>query len=81
MFYLEECPHCKKAQSLEDSLILSNPEYKNLVIRRVNERLNRDFADKFNYYYVPTYYVEGKKIHEGAIEQEDVKKVFDLALK
>lgn len=80
MFYLENCPYCKKAVKLEDELILSYPEFKKAVIRRVDEKLNPAFADKFNYYYVPTYYVDGKKIHEGDLELDDVKKVFEKAI-
>ncbi len=80
MFYMENCPYCRKAVEIEQELILSDPKYKDIVIRRVDEVLNPEFADKFNYYYVPTYYVDGKKIHEGAAAAADIKKVFNAAL-
>jgi hypothetical protein len=30
-----------------------------------------DIADQYDYYYVPTYYLDGIKFHEGIPEQKD----------
>ena len=38
-----------------------------------------DLADSYDYFYVPTYYVGGEKVHEGHAEREDVEKVLRLA--
>jgi hypothetical protein len=47
----------------------------------VDENMEAQFADSLDYYYVPTYYVDGRKIHEGAVSKDDVRAVFDAALK
>ena len=36
-------------------------------------------ANTYDYYYVPTYYVGGKKVHEGHAEKSDVERVLRLA--
>jgi hypothetical protein len=47
----------------------------------VDENIEVDFANSLDYYYVPTYYVDGKKVHEGAASRENVRAVLDAALK
>ena len=37
-------------------------------------------ADAFDYYYVPTFYVDGVKVHEGGIYPEEVEKILRSAL-
>ena len=39
-----------------------------------------DVADKFDYYYVPTFYVDGVKEHEGGIYPEEVERILRKAL-
>ena len=41
---------------------------------------NPAYAERFDYYYVPTYYVEGKKMHEGVATKEKVEAVLRSAL-
>ena len=79
MFMFDECPHCQLALRFLDEL-LDQPEYKDLVIKQINERKESELADQYDYYYVPTFYVGDEKVHEGHAEMEDVKKVLDLAL-
>ena len=37
-------------------------------------------ADTFDYYYVPTFYVDGVKVHEGGVYPEEVEKILRSAL-
>lgn len=74
----DECPHCQLALRLLDEL-MAQDEYKDIEITKINERKNPEIADQYDYYYVPTFYVENEKVHEGHAEREDVKKVLDLA--
>ncbi|NLJ94014.1 MAG: thioredoxin family protein [Clostridiaceae bacterium] len=78
MFMFDECPHCQLALRLLDEL-MAQDEYKDIEITKINERKNPEIADQYDYYYVPTFYVENEKVHEGHAEREDVKKVLDLA--
>ncbi|MEG1896111.1 MAG: hypothetical protein RR162_07695 [Oscillospiraceae bacterium] len=46
----------------------------------VEEKENADIADKYDYFYVPCFYVDGKKLHEGAVTKEKIKAVLDSAM-
>ncbi len=80
MFYLESCPHCINASNLTAELISENPRYGELEIEKIEESKNPEIADSYDYYYVPTYFVDEMKIHEGVPTKEAIKKVFDVAL-
>lgn len=80
MFMLKECPYCKKALNWMDELKKENPKYAELEIQIVDEQEQAELAEQYDYFYVPTYYVDGEKVHEGAATKEIVKQVFDKAL-
>ena len=80
LFKLANCPHCKLALKLQDELFEAHPEWREVPLRMVDEAVEKEFADSYDYYYVPTYYVDGVKVHEGHAEKEDVEKVFLAAL-
>ncbi|MDR1569435.1 MAG: thioredoxin family protein [Oscillospiraceae bacterium] len=79
-FYFDECPYCQQANGYLDSLIEQRPEYGRIPITRINERKQPDIADKYDYYYVPTFYVGAKKVHEGASTREKIEMVLKRAL-
>ena len=81
MMIQESCPYCRKARKFMEELQVENPKYAELDIRMVDENIEVDFANSLDYYYVPTYYVDGKKVHEGAASRENVRAVLDAALK
>ena len=54
-------------------------EWRDIPLRVIDEREEADLADSYDYFYVPTYYVGGEKVHEGHAEREDVEKVLRLA--
>ena len=81
MFMMETCPHCQKALSLMEEICREHPEYKTINVEKIDETKKADYAAKFNYYYVPTFYVDGVKIHEGSPTKEDVEKVYSEAAK
>ena len=77
---MESCPYCKAALRIMDELFASNSEYMGLEIEKIDERVHPDIAEKYDYYYVPSYYVDGEKLHEGVASKEKIKRVFDAAL-
>ncbi|GHV47991.1 hypothetical protein FACS1894204_11910 [Synergistales bacterium] len=80
MFLMGTCPHCKKALSLMDEIFAEHPEYKSVPLKKTDETKEPDYAATFDYYYVPTFYVGGEKLHEGVPTKEAVEKVFAAAL-
>lgn len=80
-FHLSYCPHCLRARQLMAQLFKTHPEYKSIPIREVNENKEPEFADSFDYYLVPAFFVDGKKVHEGRVTYDQIKAVFEEALK
>jgi glutaredoxin len=81
MFLMETCPHCKKALSLMEEICAEHPEYKAVEIKKTDETKEPDYAAKFDYYYVPTFYVGDVKLHEGVPTKEAIEKVYAEALR
>jgi len=80
MFILETCPYCKAALRWMDELYAKNPAYKDLDIEIIDERKHPEISDKYDYNLVPTYYVDGEKLHDGAASLEIIQRIFDTAM-
>lgn len=80
LFYLKQCPFCKKAIRYIEELKAQYTELACVDIEMIEESEQADVADKFDYYYVPTFYVDGVKEHEGGIYPEEVEEILRKAL-
>ena len=80
LFILKGCPHCKLALAYQQELLAERPQWREVPLRIVDEREEKALADSYDYYYVPSYYVNGKKVHEGHAERADVEAVYRAAL-
>ena len=81
MFITDWCPYCKKAFSIMEDLKSENPEFATIEIRVIDEEREPQIAKDHDYYYVPTYYVDGVKLHEGVPTKDIIRTVFEEALK
>lgn len=81
MFVLEDCPYCKKAYKMMDEIKSKKAEYGDVKVEIVEETKHPDRAAKYDYYYVPTFFVDGKKIHEGIPSEEAIERVYQAAIK
>ena len=73
MFYQPMCPFCRRAFQYIDELTQESPIFGNIEIEKIDELKEAALADTFDYYYVPTFYVNGKKVHEGGIYKEEMR--------
>jgi len=80
LFYLKNCPFCKKALRYIEEAKAACPELAAVDIELVEESEEPEVAERFDYYYVPTFYVGGVKVHEGGIYPEEVEAVLRRAL-
>lgn len=80
MFYLKNCPFCKKAIRYIGELKAAHAELAPIEIEMIEESERPDVADRYDYYYVPTFYVGGVKEHEGGIYPEEVERILRKAL-
>ena len=78
-FYLPNCPHCKLAMRLLEELQKENPAYAEIPIRRIDESREKALAESYDYWYVPCFFYQGKKLHEGHAEREDVRRALETA--
>lgn len=80
------CPYCRTADKVMEELKQEKPEYNNIRITKLEDMSPE--AQKYgkDYYYVPSMFVDGKKIYEAhpgetAEEcREMVRKVFEAAV-
>lgn len=80
LFYLKNCPFCKKALRYIEETKAAHPELAEVEIEMIEESEQPGVADGFDYYYVPTFYVDGEKVHEGGIYPEEVERILRRAL-
>lgn len=79
MFTMASCPHCRRALQWMAELQQENPAFSALSIEIIDETVHPDIARQFDYYYVPTYYIENSKVHEGVPTKDAIREVFRKA--
>lgn len=79
-FYMPSCPHCKLATKCLEELKNEDPRYQGIPVQMIDETSQKALADSYDYWYVPCFFLDGKKLHEGHAEKADVKAVLDAAL-
>lgn len=79
MFMFEGCPHCRRAEGMIASLLAAHPEYKEVPFVMIDERKDPETADKYDYYYVPCFFVGDEKIAEGVPTEESIEKAYAAA--
>lgn len=72
MFIQERCPFCVKALRYIDEARAAHPELEAVEIEIHDEIKESEYADTFDYYYVPTFYIGDEKVHEGGIYADEV---------
>ena len=80
LFYQERCPFCKKAFRYIEELKEEYPAFRDLRIDTIEETQQPELADQYDYYYVPTFYLDGQKEHEGGIYKNEVEALLRKAL-
>lgn len=80
MMVLDTCPYCKQAFQMMEQLRKSHPEYDGVKIDVIEEQREPEKTEGYDYWYVPTFFVGGKKIMEGVPTLEKVDEMFREAL-
>lgn len=79
MFYLENCPHCRRAYSMIEELKSQYQKYSNVNIELVEESKNVQMASAHDYYYVPAFFLDGEKLFEGVPSIDKIEEVLKKA--
>ena len=81
-FYIDFCPYCRNADRAIKELLKENPDFSKIEINKINEDRHPEISERYDYYYVPTFFVDGKKeyeAHPGESYEESksiIKKIF-----
>ncbi|MFV0394827.1 MAG: thioredoxin family protein [Coprobacillaceae bacterium] len=76
IFILEDCPHCKNARRWIEELYLEEPIYRDIEIEYIDEIKHSEIANTYDYYLVPSIYLDEKKVHEGVASKEIIENIF-----
>lgn len=79
-FKLRNCPYCIRVNGYLEEL-LNEENYKSIRIRHIDESKERELANSYNYYLVPSFFLNNEKLFEGIMNKEDVRKVLDTIIK
>ena len=79
LFIMESCPYCKQALRSIEEVKFEHPELRDIQIHLIDERKERRLADSYDYYYVPSFYIDEKKVHEGAVDKMKVLAILQAA--
>ena len=55
-------------------------QYKTIEVELIEESEQPELADQYDYYYVPTFYLDGQKVHEGGIFEPEVEAILQKAI-
>lgn len=80
MMILNDCPHCKRAAKMIEVLKEKHPEYRDIVINAYDENEHPEISEKFDYYYVPSMFADGRKLLEGVPSFESIEAALQAAL-
>ena len=75
LFYLRNCPFCKRALQYIEELRGEHEEFRSIEIEMIEESEQPEVADRYDYYYVPCFYLGEEKLHEGGIYKEEVEEL------
>ncbi len=78
LFILKNCPYCIQAQRDIETLKREVP-YSKIEIEEIDEAVQQELANQYDYYYVPCFYIDGQKVSEGAVDFETIRKILDMA--
>lgn len=79
LYIKADCPYCRRALAWMEELFSRRPELRSCPLTIVDEDADPETAAKADYYYVPTFFVGGVKVHEGAATRASVERVFEEA--
>ncbi len=80
LFHFDACPYCREALRWIEEIKRECPETAAVRIEMIDEKKQPGIADQYDYYYVPTFYLDGVKAHEGACRKDIVRDILLRAI-
>ncbi len=79
LFKLKYCGFCRQAIQYLNEILEDTPTYSNLEIELIDEGEQRARAKSYDYYYVPTFYIDQQKVHEGPVSKAQIEEILKTA--
>jgi glutaredoxin len=79
LFHFKACPYCREVYRWLDEVKAEDPELHDIPVELIDERLHPDIASRYDYWYVPAFYVDGEKVHEGVCSKDKVRAILRMA--
>lgn len=80
LYHFEGCPACAQAKEDIKQLRQEKPELKNVLVELVDVHKTPGFKAPEPFYYVPTFFVNGKKVLEGNAGKEAIEAILRQGL-
>lgn len=80
LYHFEGCPACGHAKEWIKELKAEKPELQNAQVNQVDVYKTPNFRAPAPFTYVPTFFVNGKKVLEGAVTKEKVEEILRMGL-
>ena len=83
IFYLENCPYCRKATAALKELKAENPDFEKVDLEWIEEANHPEIADQYDYYRVPSIFCGDEKLYECSPghDYDEIKRQLGNALK
>ncbi len=66
VMYLTNCPYCHKAKKALEELLDENRDFREIPITWIEESEQPALADSYDYWRVPSIFMEGEKLFEAS---------------
>ncbi len=80
LFHFESCPYCQEAKRWMAELQQEYPELAKVEVEQIDEKITPEKIKGYDYWYVPTFFVDDVKVHEGVASKAIVENVLRSAL-
>ena len=80
LYHFEGCGACTHAKEWMKQLREEKPELKDVQVEMVDVHKTPNFKAPAPFYYVPTFFVDGKKVLEGEATKEKVEQILRSGL-
>lgn len=80
LYHFEGCPACGHAKQWIKELQQEKPELQKARIDMVDVHKTSNFHAPAPFQYVPTFFVDGRKVLEGAVTKDKVEQILRSAL-
>lgn len=80
LYHFEGCPACGHAKEWIKELQTEKPELASAKVELVDVHKTPDFKAPAPFQYVPTFFMDGKKLLEGAVTKDKIEQMLREAI-